>query len=185
MKAIITGYSDTIGSIVQSCFPEFDWIEIGRKKGIDFTTNTGLEILNELAKDADIFFNIACVENTQGAILKNVFNTYLDQKNKFPKKIINFGSLISFFDSDFQENKHNYISAKLYLEKVHRECCLYCQNNYDLPYAIPNSTLIRFGFMIKEDDRRGQLPFTSKSQLEEVIKFVVSSKSNISNIDVT
>ena len=183
MKAVITGHSGEIGQIVKNIFPDYEWIDVGRSSDIDLRTDQGVNDLLKFSKYADIFFNIANVGPNQGYILKKVFEIFLKQKNKDPKKIINFGSLITTLDSNFQENKQDYISSKLYLEKVHKECCDQHINGWQLDYAVPQSILIRFGHILEKEER-GKQPYTNKDQLIEVVRYAVESKSYISDIDV-
>lgn len=183
MKAVITGHSGEIGQTVKSIFPDYEWMDVGRSLGIDLSTDEGIDNLLKLIEHADIFFNIANVGPNQGYILKKVFEIFLQQQTKKSKKIINFGSLITTLDSNFKENTQNYICSKLYLEKVHKECCDQHIKGWQLNYAVPQSILLRFGNILEKKERQTQ-PYTNKDQLIEVVRYAVESKSYISDIDV-
>ena len=182
--AIITGSTNPVGNIIFEKYKnQYNWLVVSRSNGFDLLTQESCDRVVELAKDADVFFNIACIVHSQSELAIRVFNTWKKNANFDIKKIISFGTLATDFSvNDLQLLRgfqSEYVSTKLLLEKAHKELCYdHLTNNW---HNMPQSILIKFGNLLEASNNE---PFTDSEQLIEAVDYVLNSQSYISDLSV-
>lgn len=192
MRAVITGGSSETGQILMENL-DLDWVPVDRTHG--YTLPDDADKLVELLKDADLFFNVANLGTLQSDFLALAWNTWNNMKPTTPKKIINFGSLISeiemqttlersnFTYFDRPRERTGYKAEKLLLHKTHDEYKHLHLQGWANDYVMPQTILIKFGNILYKNIR-SQEPFTSAEQLLDVVEYAINAKSYISDFEV-
>lgn len=192
MRAVITGASSPVGQIVMENF-DYDWIPIDRSHGV--TLPDQICKFTKAIDESTLFFNIASFDTIQSDLLALAWNTWNNFKPNSPRKIINFGSLVTEIDMQTilemnnwtyfnrMREKSSYIAEKLLLNKTHLEYKDLHLKGYDKDYCLPQSILIKFGNILFKDIRSHE-PYTNEEQLIDVVNYALHSKSYISDFEV-
>lgn len=189
----MTGHTSDVGKVIcNHLSKKYEVVCLSRSTGVDLTQNE--KTVGYLISNCDIFFNLANVEYFQGDALFQMYDIFESQENQFAKKIISFGSLVTELPMriivDSNGTYHNrtreqseYIGQKLYLEKVHNECVQRHLAGYSNSYTMPQSILLKLGNVFKKEERSHE-PYTSESQLLEVVDAVLTGNNYIPTIEV-
>jgi hypothetical protein len=192
MRAVITGASSQVGQIIMKHF-DYDWIPIDRTHGV--TLPDDICEFVKAVEDTTLFFNLANFSTIQSDLLALTWNTWNSKQPDSPRKIINFGSLVTEIDMqtilEMNEwtyfnrirEKSVYIAEKLLLNKTHLEYKDLHLKGWESSYCLPQSILIKFGNILLKDIRSEE-PYTNEQQLVEVVNYALSSKSYISDLEV-
>lgn len=190
--AVVTGASSEVGQLIINHF-DYNWIFIDRTHGV--TLPDDIQIFKNAIIDAHIFFNLANLGTLQTDLLAHTWNAWNNLRPDCPRKIINFGSLITEIDmqtilqmnnwSCFSRNraKSNYLAEKLLLNKTHVEYKNLHLRGLHCDYCLPQSILIKFGNVLRKENRLHE-PFTTGEELIEVVSYAINSKSYISDLEV-
>jgi short-subunit dehydrogenase len=110
MKIAITGHTSGIGKSLFSYFKEMNHDVVGysRSNGFDIENPNSRQQIIDQCSDIDIFINNAYSSSGQTFLLKELVESWADQK----KKIINISSKLSFFPQGTLPMVDEYIKEK-------------------------------------------------------------------------
>jgi hypothetical protein len=153
-------------------------IGISTTNGYDLTTESAINKMLKITNDADYFLNIANI-STQPDLLYKVYKSWNDTSNH--GKIISFGTLATSVPFKLLEHipvDMQMIANKLSLEKMHTELSL------NQPFGKqPHSVLLRFANYGQKQGKRDNEPFTTASQMIEIVDFILETNTYISTLD--
>jgi hypothetical protein len=180
MKIIITGHTKGVGKALFGHYSkEHEVIGVSRLTGYDLTKDEDIACVAELAKNADHFFNVANVGNSQSDLLFAVHKYWGEVSHS--GKIVSFGTLATCVNYQLLKRipiDMNMLGHKLALEKMHNELAI------NQPFGRqPQSVLLRFANYGAKQGHRANEPFTSADQLIKIVDFVLSSDTYISSLD--
>lgn len=189
----MTGATSDIGKVVYAHIAATHQVTpISRSTGFDLRFPK--QDLEHLMQAHDVFLNLANIEYFQGDALYQAYDIFEQQRTPTPKKIISFGSLVTempmrmIVDSNGSyynraREQSEYTGQKLYLEKVHNECVQRHFAGFMNDYAMPQSILLQLGNVFKKQERSHE-PYTTESQLLEVIDTILIGSNYISTVEL-